>query len=64
MWDKYDLDGNNLLDKEEAKPFIQEICTLLKDKERAKNYDPEKFDALFEEFDDDGNGFLSKGEMC
>lgn len=47
VWDKYDDDANNLLDKSEAKPFVEEICTLLIDKERAKNYDPERFDSLF-----------------
>ena len=31
---------------------------------RAANYEKEKFLSLFESFDEDNNGFLSKGEMA
>lgn len=63
IWDKYDDDKNNLLDKEEAKPFMDEIATIIEEG-REKNYDPSQFDELFNQMDEDHNGFLSKGEMA
>ena len=33
------------------------------EQDRRKNYDKNKFNQYFEQFDEDSNGFLSKGEM-
>ena len=62
MWSEYDVDGNNILDKNEAKAFIEELVTVI-DSSRAKEYDRDNFDTLFEAMDEDQNGFLSKSEM-
>lgn len=63
MWTKYDSDGNGYLDKDEAKPYIEHVAKII-EAERAKNYQQDKFDELFDLFDEDQNGFLSKAEMA
>jgi polyhydroxyalkanoate synthesis regulator phasin len=60
---KHDLDKNGYLDKKEAKTFVDEISQCI-EKERAKNYDPTKFDALFAKFDENKDQYLSKSEMA
>ena len=52
MWTKYDTDGNGILDKEEAKPFIDHVARII-EADRAKNYNKNKFLELFEQFDED-----------
>ena len=47
IWDKFDADKNGWLDKVEAKKFIDAIATVI-DKDRAKFYDKNNFDAMFE----------------
>lgn len=43
VWAKHDVDKNNKLDKNEAKNFMADIKNLLIDQNKAKNYDPSKF---------------------
>ena len=59
----HDIDKNGYLDKKEALPFLDQVAQII-DEDRAKNYDRNNFEKLFEEFDEDKNGFLSKGEMA
>ena len=65
IWDKYDTDGSQELDKPETKRFIIEIL---------KRFNPDKghsgslisdreFNRLFERFDADASGTISKNEM-
>ena len=63
MWIKYDDDANGYLDKNESRPFIEHVAKII-DTPKAKNYQSTKFDELFEMFDEDQNGFLSKAEMA
>lgn len=63
LWDKYDVDKNNWLDREEAKKFIEAVAGVI-DPDRAKLYENEKFDTLFDRYDEDQNGYLSKGEAA
>jgi hypothetical protein len=62
LWEAHDTDKNGYLDRKEAKPYLDQIAKCI-DKDRAENYDKEKFDALFERFDENGDNFLSKSEM-
>ena len=63
MWDEYDVNGNGYLERDEAKKFIDKISKCI-GKDRAKFYKRDKFDQLFDEFDEDANGILSKGEFA
>ena len=63
MWIQYDYDGNGYLDKEEARGFVFEISQIIENS-RAINYNPMKFDSLFERFDENNDKFLSKSEMA
>ena len=63
IWDRLDVDKNKMFDKEETKKFIAEL-QLCVNPEMSGTYDPEKFDQLFKEYDDDKNGYLEKCEMC
>ena len=52
-----------MLDKKELQEFLKEISkhvTL----DRSYNYKEANFDKIFEEFDDDKNGFIQKSEMA
>ena len=51
------------MDKDEAENFVKEVSKTI-DQERAKNFDIDEFPQLFETFDEDKNGFLSKAEMA
>ena len=63
LWDVHDINKDGHLNKAEAKNFIDKLVQGL-DYERAKNYNPENFEKVFEEFDEDKNDWLSKGEMA
>ena len=51
MWNQHDFDCNGYLDKEEARGFVFEISQCI-ESSRAINYDPAKFDSLFNKFDE------------
>ena len=53
---------NGFLDKDEAKKFMGAVVLVIQE-ERAENYDADKFNQMFDQFDEDQNGYLSKGEM-
>lgn len=42
---------------------MAQVVTLI-DQDRRNNYDPSKFESMFDEFDEDKNGFMSKSEMA
>jgi Ca2+-binding EF-hand superfamily protein len=63
LWTELDVDGNGYLDKQEAEPFLDMVALIIQG-DRAKNYEKLKFIELFEKFDEDKNGYLSKTEMC
>lgn len=63
LWKKVDNDGNMLLDKNEAKKFMEELGDIVKPEEKGI-YDISNFDKLFKMYDEDTNGFLEKAEMC
>ena len=48
IWDKHDIDKNNMLDKEEAKPFLDEIATVMIDEQRCNRYDTQRFEEVFQ----------------
>ena len=42
---------------------MDDVASII-DKERAQSYKREKFEQIYESFDEDDNGFLSKAEMA
>lgn len=62
LWHRCDVDNNNILDRAEAKVFMQDLQKIMTS-ERAKNYSDDKFEQLFEKFDSDKNNYLDKSEM-
>ena len=60
IWQSYDLDGTNKLNKFEAKKFIEE---LLPDMKAGHYLGDNEFNRLFKEFDTDGDGTIDKAEM-
>ena len=52
IWLTYDLDENGYLDKEEARPYLDEVAKAIQ-ADRAHCYDPAKFNEYFEKFDED-----------
>lgn len=62
IWADYDVDNDGQLDKEQSKKFLDEVCKNIEE-HRRKNYQKDKFDELYETYDDDKNGFLTKSEM-
>jgi hypothetical protein len=63
LWKHHDIDKNGYLDREEARSYVFEISECI-DRDRAKNYDPDNFDQLFNRFDENNDEYLSKSEMA
>lgn len=63
LWKEMDKDGNLMLDKSECKSFIQIVTNFIAP-ERAQNYNAKDFTKLFNLYDEDKNGFISKSEMA
>ena len=61
VWDKYDVDKNGKLDRDEAKDLYKHMVTDLQSR---KFYDEMKFMNWFTKADSDGNGTLSKDEIA
>ena len=57
------MDNNGYLEHAEAKQFIANATYLIRT-DRAENFDPANFDKIFNEFDEDQNGYLDKGELA
>ena len=62
LWEDFDIDKNGFLDREEAKPFLEEVRKVIQ-RDRAANYDTKEFEEMFLLFDEDKNNYLTKGEM-
>ena len=63
VWAEIDTNGKGQLTKDQTKQFMAQVVTLI-DQDRMNNYDPSKFESMFDEFDDDKNGFMSKSEIA
>ena len=64
LWAKSDKDGNGYLEKQEAQDFLEQIQTNLILPDRSTNFKKSNFSELFNNFDEDKNGHLDKGEMA
>ena len=62
LWNAEDADQNGFLCVNESKKFLTEVQKIIQ-QDKAKNFEIEKFPAMFEKFDDDNNGYLTKSEM-
>ncbi len=59
IWDSYDNDGSGTLDKEEARKFVGQTLTDT----GTGSFSDAEFDECFNQFDKNGDGVISKGEM-
>ena len=66
IWDKYDVNGNNYLDRDEIIRFISATMNDLEAEHGMQPTKPteEELDVVIAEFDKDGNGTISRGEMA
>lgn len=60
IWDIYDEDNNQYLDKEETRKFVQDI---LRNLGSGDDFSQDAFDEIFEKFDEDKSGTIEKDEM-
>lgn len=60
IWCQYDVDDSGVLEKDEVKQFVKEYLPELK---QGFKYSEDGFEALFKEFDLDGNGSVDRFEM-
>ena len=58
MWEKFDLDGNGDLDREETKEMLKAICA-----QNNKKLKQEAFDSTFMLIDRDMSGKIDRTEM-
>ena len=61
IWEKYDKDGNNTLDKSEMRKFVQETMT---ESGINKTISDEDFETIFNQFDIDGSQTIERDEMA
>ena len=60
IWNEYDADNNGWLDKNEMRLFVIDI---LYNQKLGKQYNEPDFEKVFQQFDTDGDGRISKIEM-
>ena len=61
MWEKYDTNKNNFLEKDEFRSLHEDIKKELKP--NLPDLDCDDFEAVFKFFDKNGNGKVEKNEM-
>ena len=61
VWSNYDTDGNGFLDRDETFNFVLDS---LRSMGQEANLTREAFEEAFAEYDADGTGKISKGEMA
>lgn len=61
VWNKFDTDGNGVLDIKEAKKFVD---TVLRNLCPDGRYDIQEFNSWFSQIDKDQSGSLDKEEFC
>lgn len=64
IWDEVDLNKNGVLDKEEAKQFLDALAETLNPEKAACLHGASSHEELFDKFDDEKNGFIAKDEMA
>ena len=63
IWDEYDADRSNTLDKEELKRFVLTTIKEFSGAESLEEFSMDDFDKTFDEFDEDKNGTIDRHEM-
>ena len=63
IWEARDVNNDGLLQRDECKLFLSQVQKTVKDSNVKKRYRTYEFDALFDQFDEDGNGYIEKREM-
>ena len=63
IWDEYDKDKNNTLDKEECRNFVINTIKEFTGQECMDDYPMDTFDESFVLFDVDNSGTIDKSEM-
>ena len=63
IWDEYDTDKNETLDKEECRAFVINTIKEFTGQECLDDYPMDTFDSSFAQFDIDNNGTIDKSEM-
>ena len=58
IWQKFDADGNGVLDKDEFKNFIRETMSELIGEDKSELIEKE-FDKVYNGFDADNNGSIN-----
>jgi Ca2+-binding EF-hand superfamily protein len=64
LWNQFDVDKNNALDRDEALIFVKKVSENMVDKTRRQNFSEANFHKIFSDFDEDHNGFLVQAEMA
>ncbi len=60
IWAEFDKDGSGVLEKDEAKKFLQSSLSEMED---ADKFSEANFEEFFKESDKNGNGTIDKDEM-
>ena len=60
IWDQYDVDNSDQLEKDEIKMFL---INSLKELRSGSDFSQEAFDEVFSNLDKDGSGSVEKQEM-
>ena len=63
LWTSVDTNGDNFLDKTEARNFMEKLGQNVKPEDKG-TLTMDNFDKQFNLYDEDKNGFLEKAEMC
>lgn len=66
LWSEYDDDANGVLDRREARKFVQDFMTMIRIREGKvdRSYKLTDFDKWFTEVDKDANGTIDMREMA
>jgi hypothetical protein len=66
LWTEYDTDANGVLDRREARRFVQDFIALIRIREGkvARTFKMESFEKWFTDVDKDANNALDMREMC
>ena len=63
IWDQYDTDKNDTLDKVECRAFVENTIKEFTGKDTLEDYPMDNFDEAFQMIDKDESGTIARGEM-